>query len=163
WRLKSGIPPVFPFETLSITVAWSGANASRSMPPLAFAAFKVWQVAQPEVANTAAPATGSPTTFPDAPPLAVLAPPPPLPAPPRPGRPPWGGVVVAPPPADGAPAITTSVPFAAECPVTGSRYSCLPIPSFATSLAVFPGWIVAVFGPEHLLALPPSGLEHTWK
>ena len=39
----------------------------------------------------------------------------------------------------------------------------MPIPSFATSLAVFPGASTAVFGPEHFLAVPPSGLEHTWK
>ncbi len=70
------------------------------------------------------------------------------------------GVVVA---APAGAAMTRSVPLPAWRPLTGSRYSCLLIPSFAVSFAVLPGLMTAVFTPAHLLALPPSGLEQTWK
>src|SRR6266571_5117504 len=49
--------PLPPLRTWRTTVDWSGLSSSRFGPiwPFAFAAFSVWQPAQPAVANTFAP------------------------------------------------------------------------------------------------------------
>src|SRR4051812_40857761 len=58
--------PPRPFVTRLTTVASAGFASSRFGPtvPLAPAAERVWQPAQPELAKTAFPAAGSPPRFP---------------------------------------------------------------------------------------------------